>query len=232
MIYNLSGSQTYGGAISGSGGLTLSGNGTLLLSGSNNYTGHTTVNSGALEVTNTGALSHYTSGTRHRELWQMLALSVGTSWTVNNVGSLLTTNSGNFSPGSAVGLDTSNGNFTYGTISGNMGLTKLGSNTLTLTGNNTYAGSTTVSMGTLAIVSTAALPGYLAPSMLTVGNSADLTLSVGGTGWAATDVGNLLSANGSGFAPGSTLGIDTTNVSGSLAFGRDCRKYGADEAGQ
>ena len=63
LIYNLSGSQTYARAISGSGGLTKNGNGTLLLSGNNNYTGHTTVNSGALEVANTGTLSHYTSAT-------------------------------------------------------------------------------------------------------------------------------------------------------------------------
>ncbi|MBK8039680.1 MAG: autotransporter-associated beta strand repeat-containing protein [Verrucomicrobiaceae bacterium] len=46
-------------AISGSGGVTIDcpiNNGTVVLSGSNSFTGHVTVNSGALRITNSGAL--------------------------------------------------------------------------------------------------------------------------------------------------------------------------------
>jgi len=49
---NATGSTTYSGALSGSGGLTKSGNGTLTLSGANSYTGTTEVVSGILRVTN------------------------------------------------------------------------------------------------------------------------------------------------------------------------------------
>ena len=38
-----------------------------------------------------------------------------------------------------------------GSLSGNVGLTKSGAGTLTLTGTNTYTGNTTVSTGTLLV---------------------------------------------------------------------------------
>ena len=62
----------------------------------------------------------------------------------------------------AVGLDTTNGSFTYSTnITGaNLGLAKLGPNTLTLTGANTYGGTTTVYAGTLQVPNAGALPYY------------------------------------------------------------------------
>ena len=140
-----------------------------------------------------------------------LALSVGgTGWAAADVGVLLANNGASFNPGSVLGIDTTNANFSYGTISGSMGLTKLGVNTLTLTGANTYMGPTVVNGGMLAVTYTGALPGYTTPSMLTINSGATLALSVGGTGWAATDVSTLLANNGAGFNPGSTLGIDTT----------------------
>ena len=59
---------------------------------------------------------------------------------------------------SGVALDTSAGNFTQATnLSGTRALTKLGANTLTLTGTNSYTGSTTVEKGVLNIQNGAAL---------------------------------------------------------------------------
>ena len=88
-----------------------------------------------------------------------LTLSVGGSgWTAANVGSLLSASGGGFASGSVLGIDTTaaGAGFSYGAIAGNMGLTKLGPNSLTpLTAVNTFAGSTTVSGGTLNLVKAA-----------------------------------------------------------------------------
>ena len=68
-----------------------------------------------------------------------------------------------FYPGSLLGFDTSDGNFTYSSnLGGSLGLSKLGGNTLTLTGaNNTYAGGTTVNAGVLQIGDGLTSPGSL-----------------------------------------------------------------------
>ena len=68
------------------------------------------------------------------------ALFAGTMSGVNNNGS------------SNVGIDTTAGNFTYSSsISSTRGLTKLGANTLFLTGSNTYGGTTVIDGGTLSL---------------------------------------------------------------------------------
>ena len=67
-----------------------------------------------------------------------------------------------FTAGNSLGIDTSDGSFAYGSnIAGALGLIKLGNNTLTLAGNNTYRGTTTVAAGTLQIGrgGTAGTPG-------------------------------------------------------------------------
>ena len=61
-----------------------------------------------------------------------------------------------FSTGSFLGIDTTDGDFTYasdigGGVSSVMGLVKLGENTLTLTTANTYGGETDIEDGTLQL---------------------------------------------------------------------------------
>jgi autotransporter-associated beta strand protein len=88
-------------------------------------------------------------------------------------------------------------------VSGGFGLTKVGGNTLTLTGANTYSGATTVSAGTLLVNS----PGSLAAaSAVTVASGATL----GGNG----SIGGSVTVNAGGnLAPGASIG--------SLAIGGD-----------
>jgi autotransporter-associated beta strand protein len=99
-----------------------------------------------------------------------------------------------------------------GPLSGPGGLIKADSGTLSLTGTNTYSGGTTISGGTLAPASASALAGHNSPSSVFVQGGAALSISTGSSGWTTGDIADLLAANGPNFAPGSVLGIDTTNA--------------------
>ncbi len=108
--------------IAGSVGLTKNGGGTLILSGTNTYTGGTTISAGTLQIGNGG-----TTGS-----------IVGN---VNNGGILAFNRS-----------DAPATPFVFGgNISGNGGVTQMGTGKVVLTGTNTYNGVTTISGGTLQI---------------------------------------------------------------------------------
>ncbi len=155
-----------------------------------------------------------------------LASLGGVGGTFNFTGGTLQASSGFSSSNLVMTLGTSGGRATFDTagftvtlsdgLRGSGSLTKVGSGTLLLSGFNTYAGGTAVNAGTLQVAGTASLPGYTTPGTITVGNGAMLTVSAGGSGWTAASIGALLGGNGSGFANGSALGIDTTG--GSLAY--------------
>ena len=156
------GNFTYGTAITGSMGLTKTGPNMLTLLGNNNYTGPTTVSLGTLEIASPGAMLGYYSNTGTD------FLTVGTvqrwHWPSAEDGRLPMSRASSLPPtrlalptGSALGFDTTAGNFPYGLIKGNMGLTKLGTYSLTLTAANTFIGPTTVTGGTLALTNNGAL---------------------------------------------------------------------------
>ena len=74
-----------------------------------------------------------------------------------------------------LGIDTTAGNATYsGNLTMPAGLNKLGANTLTLSGVNTYSGPTTVTAGALSAANTAALPGYNTSGWVSVAAGAAL----------------------------------------------------------
>ncbi len=199
--------------------LTKSGLGTLTLSGTNTYSGGTTVNGGTLEATKTAALSGYNvSGQVQVSSVGTLAVNVGGAgqWTAANIDTLRSNVS--FANGAALGIDTTGGNFTYGSnIGGNIGLTKLGTNnTLTLSGTNSYSGVTFVSVGTLEATQATALSGYNVSGQVLVSSSGTLAVSVGGAGqWSSTNMDTLLS--NASFDNGAALGIDTTG--GNFSYG-------------
>src|SRR5206468_8700842 len=115
-----------------------------LAANNNNYSGTTTVSAGGLSVSQPGALPGYASpGKVSVNSGATLYFSVGngSDWQPSDLATALS--NANFASGATLGLDTSDGNFTYGSaISGNLGLTKIGGNTLTLTAASSYSGLT------------------------------------------------------------------------------------------
>ena len=181
LLYDLSGTQTYGGIISGAGTLTKAGGGVLALTGSNIYTGPTTISAGTLQLGN------------------------GTSGCDGSLAA-----AGGITDNAALVYNLYGPESYAGSITGTGSLTKTGPGTLTLTGTNAYTGSTIVSGGVLAVTSTSALPCFSNTSTLTVNNGGMLTLSVGGSGWTAGNINNLLNYHTGSFASGTSLGMDTT----------------------
>lgn len=99
------------------------------------------------------------------------------------------------------------------------GLTKNGANVLTLTGANTYTGSTAINAGTVDFQRTQSLPGYTTGggggAVVNVASGGGIAVGVGTTGsFTAADV-VAINANTSGkfnLAAGAHIGIDTTEA--------------------
>ena len=133
-------SITASGNMSGSGGLAKTGAGFLILTGNNSYSGSTAVNQGTLEAASATALP--LSGPVSVAGGAVLAVRTsggGSGWSSTQIGSVLADVAWSNSA-AAFGIDTTNGNFTYGgNITQALGLIKLGANVLALTGTNTYS---------------------------------------------------------------------------------------------
>ena len=127
--------NTLSGVLSGNGGLTKTGAGTLTLTGNNTYAGGTAINDGTLKgnIASGTDLSIAASATYDGA---NKARSVGG---LNGGGKILNTD----------GLTVQSGDFAGIIDNSNTSLLKNGAGTLTLTGNNAYTGSTTISEGTL-----------------------------------------------------------------------------------
>ena len=166
------------GNLSGPGGLNLTGSGSVHLGGTNTYQGGThNLGPCTLGVFNPNGLSGYNVASSIQvDGGATLDLSLGgTGWAATDVSTLLTYNGGGFAPGSILGLDTTSGAATYtSSISGNMGLTKLGPNDLMLGGANTYTGPTTISQGSLTFAGSNTFSGNTSIT------SGTLNLSSGG----------------------------------------------------
>ncbi len=145
--------RVFTGNIEGTGGsLTIAGNGTQTLAGTNTYTGTTTILSGNLRVQNANAIADTGAVAIADEATATLELISN-----ETIGSL----SGGGSNGGTVNLGIRTltvGNAANTTFAGNIvgdsanaRLTKVGSGNLTLSGVNTYTGTTTVSAGSLIL---------------------------------------------------------------------------------
>ncbi|MCX6991393.1 MAG: autotransporter domain-containing protein [Chlamydiae bacterium] len=144
-------SSTYAGIVSGTGGgITKQGSGTLTLQGSNTYTGTTTINAGTVQLSGTGAISN-----------AALTLAAAGTFDISpltNGGTTITDLSGSSAATITLGSNTltfgtNNDSSFAGIISdtGGGGITKQGFGKLTLQGANTYTGTTTINLGSLAV---------------------------------------------------------------------------------
>jgi autotransporter-associated beta strand protein/T5SS/PEP-CTERM-associated repeat protein len=198
-------STTFGGVLAGTGSFTKAGTGTLTLSGNNTYTGGTTLAGGTLSLGSNEAVG--TEGT--------LSFSGGSlQFTANNT----TDYSARFSQdvNQAYAIDTNGQNITLANVLTSAGgsLTKQGTGTLTLTGNNTYTGSTTIDAGALQIgngsdsasISQSSI-GYLG---FDIGSNGTASVSTGGTWTTTGDLFVGYAGNGNLTVSGGTV----SNVNG------------------
>ncbi len=237
--------STINGNIIGTGGgsLTKEGVGRLTLAGTNTYNGGTTITNGTLRFTNlvsmpaTGAVAVGTGTT--------IGISVGSAgqWTtgtsgVGTVGGLLLGSGGQGSSTvgytGTVGVELINStNQTYAGNIANVGTTlnfiKSGAGILTLSGANTYTGTTRVFAGTLQFATPGSLyngtTGSWTPANINVQTGATLAVNVGGTGQFTTgNISTLLaglnttSSLTNGLNSGAAFGFDTTNAPGTVAY--------------
>ena len=230
-------------AITGTGGFGKAGNGTLTLNVANSYTGDTTITAGTLKIGATGAIPSGTGfgvtnvyGTLDLNNFNTSVNRLGGTGTITNSqtgAAVLTVDNG-----SSNSTSTFNGTISNG--SGTIALNKIGTNTLALTGTNTYSGGTTVGVGTLSITSDGALgavPNVATPGSITITGGAalsvttDMTLSdkrgiaISGSAAAIISVptGNTLTYNGIiTNTSGSTGGLNKSNYlnyAGTLVLG-------------
>jgi autotransporter-associated beta strand protein len=249
---------TLASALLGTGGLTKIGAGALTLTGTNTYSGATTISGGTLQLGNGGASGSIVGDVTNNGIF---AINRSDTFTFGGVisgsgafaqigaGTTILTAANTYSGGTAInsgvlavaadanlgaasgglafgggtlqflsgftsnravtlnaggGTFDTNGNTATlaGTISGAGGLTKIGAGALTLTGTNTYSSATTVNAGTLFV------NGSIANSAVTVNSGATLA-GIGTVGATTINSGGI-------FAPGTSPG--TMTVQGNLAF--------------
>ena len=134
--------------------------GGTILSGTNTYGGATTI-SGWLRATkpaalpNSGATPNVITISSGSAYLAVRAGAASGEWASGNIDNLLANPTFTVSSaGGALGIDTTGGDFSYGSVipaKTNLGFRKIGPNTLTLTAANLYPQKTTVARGTLKI---------------------------------------------------------------------------------
>ncbi len=214
---------TFYGVIKGTGGLTKIGTGSQVFGGINTYTGTTTINAGTIQagiasVDGVGGAFGLNSAIQ-------LANVAGVGMNLAN----FSTSVGSLSGGGVTGGSTTLGNATLttggdntsttyaGVISGNGGLTKIGSGTQTLAGTSNYTGVTAIKGGVLNATTLAngGANSAIGASGTTASNLVldSGTLQYTGAAAASTDRRFTLTEKGGGIdASGATLNFANTSA--------------------
>ena len=171
--YNFSGA----GAISGVGSLTMNGSGLAVMGNTNTYNGPTTINSGTFRLAGNNVIP---SGSGNGSVLLNGTLDLaGHSNTINGLsGSGIVDNTVTGAAALTVGLDGTSSIFSgvVQNTAATLALVKVGIGALTLVGNNTHSGGTTLSGGQLNIDSATAL-GAAAGTFTINGGTIDNTTS-------------------------------------------------------
>jgi fibronectin-binding autotransporter adhesin len=163
-------SQTYtlNGIVSGTGSLNKTGTGTLILGGANTYTGATNVSSGTLEISASERIANTSDVNVSGGTFALQSFSETVASVTLTSGSITGTSTGTLTA-SSYSLESGN---VSAVLAGSGPMTKSTTGTVTLTGINTFTGTTTVSAGTLALA---------AGGNGALGATSSITVNSGGT---------------------------------------------------
>ena len=211
--------------------LTKIGSGKLEITGTNIYSGSTIASAGILLASTPAALPGYDTSAKVIFGGGTVAVKVGVSnWTTGEVDTLLSSAT---KTSGALGIDTTSGDltqwtsFTTSNLGSTLGLTKLGTNTLTLDLPNTFAGVTLVKAGNLAMTDPLALQNSALDTSSTgvVTITGNTTPTFGGLSGASGNLADVLSADysnitaltlrpqsGSTFVSGGVIGEGAANT--------------------
>ncbi len=215
-------STTFSGVMSETGNFVKAGTGITTFSGVNTYTGTTTVSAGTLRLGVANALNSATA----------ITVAGGAIFDLNNfsdtVGSVAGAGSITLGSGTlTAGWDNTSTTFS-GVISETGSLIKTGSGTLTLSGANSYTGTTTVNAGTLRSGAANVLPNT-AVTVSGTGAGATATLDLNGF----SDTIGSLTLGGSTTTSGAsvTTGAGTLTLGGNVTYDATSNPLGATIAG-
>ncbi|WDZ80295.1 autotransporter-associated beta strand repeat-containing protein (plasmid) [Ensifer adhaerens] len=263
LAFNRSDAVTFAGAISGNGAVWQTGSGTAILTGSNSYTGGTTISGGMLQIGNGGTTGSILGDVVNNGMLAFnrsdaftFAGAVSGNGAVRQIGSGTTvlTGSNSYTGGTTVAggtLQIGNGGvaglilgdvvndsvlafnrsdaFTFaGAVSGNGAVRQIGSGTTILTGSNSYTDGTTVAGGTLQIGNggaTGSIQGDVVNDSVLAFNRSDAVTFAGAisgrgavrqTGTGTTILTGSNSYTGGTTVAGGTLQIGNGGATGSI----------------
>ncbi|MFG0805903.1 Ig-like domain-containing protein, partial [Pseudomonas fluvialis] len=223
---NQTADTTFSGNISGTGGLVISQGGAatyaLTLSGNNSYTGTTTLlNYGWLKLNGDASMSDSAAvRVNGNSILTLLSDQTIGSLAGNNANASIQLGSYTLTAGGD-----SNTTSVLGVISGTGSLVKLGSGSMTLSGSNTYSGTTNVSAGTLSITGDSNLGGgavsLAGGTLLNVMGASTIDNAIVLTGNSSIGNGNAVTLSGaiSGAYDLTKIGSGTLTLSGNNSYG-------------
>ena len=178
----------------GSQGFTKTGGGYLFLTNSSTYSGDTRVKEGYLTLNHTNAMAKSTLNMVSGDTGSLQWNASGT-YTLGGLKGDRNLDLG----GKTVAIGNNNGSTTYSAVLNNGSLQKVGSGTLTLSGNNTYSGTTEINDGALLVTGThSGGGGYTVGTGAILGGDGAIASAVTVNGTIAPGVGGIgiLEVNG------------------------------------